>query len=121
MPWLQLRLTTTQPHVDEVGTLLMEMGALSVTLMDAADAPILEPAPGETPLWQNVQMLILFDADINTDKLLIAWRQQSLAKLTSNERFELLEDKDWEREWMTHFEPIKFGNKLWVCPSWKPN
>ncbi len=120
MPWLQLRLTTTQPHVDEVGTLLMEMGALSVTLMDAADAPILEPAPGETPLWQNVQMLILFDADINTDKLLIAWRQQSLAKLTSNERFELLEDKDWEREWMTHFEPIKFGNKLWVCPSWKP-
>ena len=30
---------------------LFELGALSVTLLDAADNPVLEPAPGETPLW----------------------------------------------------------------------
>jgi ribosomal protein L11 methyltransferase len=120
MPWLQLRLHTTEPHADQIGDALMEIGALSVTLMDAEDIPILEPAPGETPLWQNVAMLALFDADTDTNEILATWQQHNLAQYSSNERFELLEDKDWEREWMTHFEPIQFGNQLWVCPSWKP-
>jgi ribosomal protein L11 methyltransferase len=35
-------------------------------------------------------------------------------------KIELLEDKDWEREWMDNFHPMKFGERLWVCPSWKP-
>ena len=52
MPWLQLRLNTTENYADKVGDTLIEFGALSVTLTDAEDVPILEPAPGETPLWQ---------------------------------------------------------------------
>ena len=31
---------------------------------------------------------------------------------------EILEDKDWEREWMQHYHPMRFGSRLWVCPSW---
>lgn len=120
MPWLQLRLTTTEKFAEPVGDLLMEMGALSVTLMDAEDVPILEPAPGETPLWQNIQMMVLFDAKTDTDHVLQLWRSQKLSQYTSDEKFELLEDKDWEREWMDRFEPMQFGEKLWICPSWKP-
>ncbi|MEI8632433.1 50S ribosomal protein L11 methyltransferase [Vibrio sp. PP-XX7] len=30
-----------------------------------------------------------------------------------------MEDKDWEREWMDNFHPMKFGQRLWVCPSWR--
>lgn len=120
MPWLQLRLTTTEKFAEPIGDLLMEMGALSVTLMDAEDVPILEPAPGETPLWQNIQMMVLFDAQTDTDSVLKRWRSQTLSQHTSCEKFELLEDKDWEREWMDRFEPMRFGEKLWICPSWKP-
>ncbi|WP_196138932.1 50S ribosomal protein L11 methyltransferase [Aliikangiella sp. G2MR2-5] len=120
MPWLQLRLNTTEPHADNIGDALMEMGALSVTLMDAEDVPILEPAPGETPLWQNVHMMVLFDAETDTRGILDAWQQHPLSQHSSNEKFELLEDKDWEREWMERFEPLQFGEKLWICPSWKP-
>jgi len=104
MPWLQLTLNTTHDCVDLIGDKMMELGALSITLMDAQDKPILEPAPGETPLWQEVQMMMLFDADIRSDQ----------------EKFEQIEDKDWEREWMDRFEPMKFGSNLWICPSWKP-
>ncbi|MCW8879430.1 MAG: 50S ribosomal protein L11 methyltransferase [Kangiellaceae bacterium] len=120
MPWLQLRLNTTEQFAEQVGDALMEIGALSVTLMDAEDVPILEPAPGETPLWQNVHMMILFDADSDTGQILEDWRNHSLSKQTDNEKFELLEDKDWEREWMDRFEPMRFGERLWICPSWKP-
>ena len=120
MPWLQLRLTTTQPHAESIGDAFMETGALSVTFMDAEDVPILEPAPGETPLWQNVSMMALFDAETNTQFILDRWAAHPLSEHSNNEKFELLEDKDWEREWMDRFEPMQFGENLWVCPSWKP-
>ena len=34
-------------------------------------------------------------------------------------KVEQLEDKDWEREWMENFHPMKFGERLWICPSWR--
>ncbi len=120
MPWLQLTLITSQDYVEPIGDAMMGLGALSVTLMDAKDKPILEPAPGETPLWQDVQMMMLFDADINTRSVLQNWKKHKLAEQSDQEKFEQIEDKDWEREWMDQFEPMKFGENLWICPSWKP-
>ena len=64
--------------------------------------------------------MILFDAESNTKVILENWKAHSLSQFTDSEKFELLEDKDWEREWMDLFEPMKFGERLWVCPSWKP-
>ena len=29
-----------------------------------------------------------------------------------------LEDKNWIRAWMDQFKPLKFGQHLWICPSW---
>jgi len=120
MPWLQLTIVTSEKNADDIGDSMLEMGALSVTLMDAKDIPILEPAPGETPLWKDVQMMLLFDAEIDTKAVLKEWKSNPLSSKSSGEKFELIEDKDWEREWMDRFEPMKFGSNLWVCPSWKP-
>jgi ribosomal protein L11 methyltransferase len=119
MPWLQLRLQTTEQYAEIIGDEMMELGALSVTLMDAKDVPILEPAPGETPLWEQISMMLLFDASICAQDFLKSWASNRHSLNTSNEACELLADKDWEREWMDLFEPMKFGNRLWVCPSWK--
>lgn len=119
MPWLQLKLVTTEENAERIGDAMLEMGALSVTLMDAKDIPILEPAPGETPLWQDIQMMLLFDANIDTKIILNRWQNNPLSAKSHGEKFELIEDKDWEREWMDRFEPMKFGTNLWVCPSWK--
>ncbi len=120
MPWLQLKLDTNDKYSDEIGDVMLQLGALSVTLMDAKDVPILEPAPGETPLWHELSMMMLFEADVDTKQILEQWQANPLANKASNIKFEQLEDKDWEREWMDRFEPMKFGNRLWICPSWKP-
>ncbi|MDU6435567.1 MAG: 50S ribosomal protein L11 methyltransferase, partial [Pantoea sp.] len=34
-------------------------------------------------------------------------------------KIEQIEDKDWEREWMDNFHPMRFGERLWICPSWR--
>ena len=49
MTWLQLRLDIARPNVAELEDLLLEAGAVAVTLEDNADQPLLEPgAPYRT-------------------------------------------------------------------------
>ena len=87
-----------------------------MTLQDNADQPLLEPGVGEMPLWRETRLTGLFPADTDMDAVLA---QLDPALLTRcNQRVEILEDKDWEREWMQHYRPMQFGRRLWVCPSW---
>ncbi|MGV6807859.1 MAG: 50S ribosomal protein L11 methyltransferase [bacterium] len=116
MAWLQLKIPTTREQSGCVEDALLESGALSVTLEDRADQPILEPAVDETPLWDQVVITGLFSADAPTAQISA---DLSASLDTETHSWEILEDKDWEREWMARFEPIPCGDKLWICPSWK--
>jgi ribosomal protein L11 methyltransferase len=31
--------------------------------------------------------------------------------------FERLADRAWEREWLKDFRPMRFGQRLWICPG----
>lgn len=118
MPWLQLKFGTEQEHVDQVSDYLMELGAVSLTYEDAEDNPILEPLPGETPLWQALIVSALFDAETDTQHIIDLLAYQPWQSCVQSPRFEQLEDKDWERAWMDNFHPISFGQRLWIVPSW---
>lgn len=119
MPFLQLTLDIATADPEPFEDALFELGALSVTLEDAADDPVLEPAPGETPLWPTRVVKALFEA--STDRDAIA---QSLAVAAlpgaPTPRFEAIADKAWEREWLKDFKPMRFGRRLWVCPGGLP-
>lgn len=116
MPWLQLKIDSNRDRVDPIESALLNAGALSVTLKDNADEPILEPALGETPLWRETQIIALFDAGIDTPTV----DRQLAGTLTDGDRsrWEQLEDKDWTRAWMDEYHPIQCGQRLWICPSW---
>ncbi|BFM12942.1 50S ribosomal protein L11 methyltransferase [Simiduia litorea] len=118
MPWLQLIIHSNRAQASAIEDALMDVGAASVTLQDDADQPILEPALGETPLWDATRITGLFDADINTQAVSLELLAQ-LPQEPLNLKWEQLEDKDWEREWMASFQPICCGDRLWICPSWK--
>jgi ribosomal protein L11 methyltransferase len=118
MPWLQLILEAHPDDAEQLSDALSELGASAVTLQDGADQPLYEPPPGETPLWSDTRVIGLFAAD--TDMADIT---RQLAQVTGLDplppwRVSPLEDKDWEREWMDRFQPMCFGAKLWICPSW---
>jgi len=97
---------------------MLEAGALSVTLQDAADQPILEPGVGETPLWDSCVIKALFPSTIDTDAVSLQLQAQLQFLSQSELRWELLEDKDWSQEWKKYFKPMKCGDRLWICPSW---
>ena len=119
MPWIQLRVTTTEEKAEQVSDMLMGWGAQAVSFLDAYDTPIYEPMPGEVIYWTNTVVVGLFDAEHPMDKVVNQLKQVSFFKGEPNFKLEQLEDKDWEREWMDNFHPIKFGKRLWVCPSWR--
>ncbi|WP_417707044.1 50S ribosomal protein L11 methyltransferase [Rheinheimera aquimaris] len=119
MPWIQLRVTTTEEKAEQVSDMLIGWGAQAVSFLDAHDTPIYEPMPGEVIYWTNTVVVGLFDAEHPMDKVVNQLKQVSFFKGEPDFKLEQLEDKDWEREWMDNFHPIKFGKRLWVCPSWR--
>lgn len=92
-------------------------GASSITLTDAGDKPVLEPAPGETPLWPDVRITGLFAGDTDFAALKTDLKSSlGLATLPTHD-INALEDRDWEREWLKDFSAMKFGSRLWICPG----
>ncbi len=117
MPWIQIKITATAKTADKISNMLMGLGAQAVTFMDAHDDPVYEPLPGETKLWGDTQCIGLFDAEVDPAPI-IAFFQRHLGEAMGY-KVEQLEDKDWVREWMEHFHPMQFGERLWICPSWR--
>ncbi|MEX9944721.1 50S ribosomal protein L11 methyltransferase [Providencia rettgeri] len=119
MPWIQIRLNSTAKDAENLGDELIETGAVSVTFQDSHDTPVFEPLPGETRLWGDTDVIGLYDAETDM-KLVVAQLENSpLLGTGFIHKIEQLEDKDWEREWMDNFHPMRFGERLWICPSWR--
>ena len=61
MPWLQVRLAISPEQAETYEDAFLEVGAVSVTFMDAEDQPIFEPELNTTPLWSHTHLLALFE------------------------------------------------------------
>lgn len=120
MPWLQLILKSSEQDAERLSEALSELGAASVTLRDAADQPLYEPPPGTTPLWNQIDIIGLFEANIDIEPILENLATTMAPTALPAWKLEPLEDKDWQSEWMKYFKPMRFGDRLWICPSWTP-
>ena len=101
---------------------LLEIGADSITFVDRGDEPVLEPKPGEIRLWSDTLVRALFqdssgagplDAVRNLDRLATALGPH----ITRTARVNAVEDRDWERVWLADWKSMRFGRRLWVCPT----
>jgi ribosomal protein L11 methyltransferase len=102
---------------EAVEEVFLRYGAGSVTMTDAGDDPVLEPGPGETPLWAETLITGMFPSDVDLQQLQDGLlRELNLAELPAN-RTEDLEDRAWEREWLKDFGPMQFGGRLWIYPK----
>ncbi len=114
--WLQLGLEVPDALLDAVDAACTAAGALSVTVEDAADDPVYEPLPGEVRTWPHNRVSALFPAGHDPEPL-----RAELAALLGGDvpgwRDEALADRDWDRAWLDDFRPMRFGHRLWVCPS----
>lgn len=118
--WLELSLTLSAEQRAEVELALDDLGALAITLSDAADDPILEPGPGETPLWPTIELTALFEGDRDRADLVHALADLVPGMDSSQVNFADVADQEWTRVWMDQFEPMRFGRRLWIYPSTIP-
>ncbi|WP_043532303.1 50S ribosomal protein L11 methyltransferase [Litchfieldella xinjiangensis] len=122
MPWLQLKAHIAPEQADRLEELLLAEGASAITLEDAHDDPVFEPERGTTPLWQDTVLTGLYDdlegIEAMLDRVRQAWAMEVGDEPCPEIEFELLADRDWEREWMEGFQPLRMGQRLWIVPSW---
>ena len=121
MPYLELSLRCTEAEQPRYENALEDVGALSVTLLDAdADTgnerAILEPGVGETPLWKSLVLTALFDADTDALTLLAALEAFDPGLDWTQVGFRKVEDEDWERAWLDQFKPMRFGARTFIVP-----
>lgn len=103
--------------LDAVEDALWQNGALAISLLDAADQPLLEPGPGEMPLWQRVTVEALLPDAVDAVELALRLTANGLIDSPAACRLGELPEQDWTRAWMDRFRPMRFGRSIWICPS----
>lgn len=105
-----------EDEIDSITEILENHGALSVTFVDYADDPILEPGPGETPLWQHAVIEALFEIEAHAQTA-----KKAVSDVYESFEYQLkdIPEQDWIRASINNIEPKRFGENLWVCPSWQ--
>ncbi len=116
MPFQQLTFRCPEPALAKLEKLLFKNQALSLTLLDAKDVPILEPLPGEAPLWPLLWVRVLFEMAQPLENLKTKILNSPTLQADLIEE-NILEDQPWERAWLKHFKPMDFGHGLWICPT----
>ena len=118
MPWIQLKLNTTGANAEDLSDALMEAGSVSITFQIRTIRRYLSHCPGK-PACGDTDVIGLFDAETDMKAVVAQLEQHPLLGAGFAHKIEQLEDKDWEREWMDNFHPMRFGERLWICPSWR--
>jgi ribosomal protein L11 methyltransferase len=116
MGWLKLTLNLEQGSVHRAEALLESFAPLSITVVDAADDPVLEPEPGATPLWRECRLEALFDLDLDAGAV-----HSALAAAGFSEAgVDFLDDADWQNRWRQYAVDFCFADRLWLVPRDTP-
>lgn len=124
MPWLTLVVDTDAEHAEALSDALLELGALSVDLLDAdADTPdeqAIFGEPGEEPpgVWQHNRVSALFESGRDVSAILRQAASSIGIDHIPEYRVETLADNDWVRLTQSQFEPIRISQRLWIVPTW---
>ncbi|HET6725123.1 MAG TPA: 50S ribosomal protein L11 methyltransferase, partial [Gammaproteobacteria bacterium] len=109
MAWKELRFPLGDLDSEQLEAALEELGALAITLEDAADDALLEPAPGEQPLWPHSRVRALFDAEQDLNAITAVLRARLGAAAPAESDIAPVADEQWETAWRRDFKPMQFG------------
>ena len=119
MPWQQLKISVKEADAALVEETLDKGGAVSVTMMDSEDQPVFQVDLGSTPIWQNTDVLALFAHDTQMSEIVAQLHACVPTCKSATISIEEIADTEWERVCMQDFKPMRFGQRIWICPSWE--
>lgn len=112
--YFEIKIPCHTSEATDIEDYFLSIGACSVTFRDAEDVAILEPAPGKMPLWKDIEITAMFTSDFDEKQVLQSTQKQFP---TRDIVLSKLENQIWERTWLKHFKPMKFGRNTWIIPS----
>ena len=122
--WLQLTYHLTLDKLEQMETQLQLVKADAITIQDGENQPIFEPEPGTTPYWETMMIKALFTlhADVDPSELgnqldTLIRSDQALLALPKPE-MSVIDDEQWQKRCIKDFQPMPFGERLWIVPSW---
>jgi ribosomal protein L11 methyltransferase len=122
MTFYEIEFPLAALNSETVEAALLEIGASSITFVDRGDEPVLEPRPGEIRLWSDTLVRALFQEPSDGGSLEAARHLHRLAgalgpHITETARVRAVQNQDWERVWLTDWKSMRFGRRLWICPT----
>lgn len=122
MTFYEIEFPLATLSVESVEAALNEIGADSITFVDRGDEPVLEPRPSEIRLWSDTLVRALFRESSGAGPLAVVRQLDRLAARLGAEfiaaaRVRAVQDRDWERVWLTGWKSMRFGRRLWICPT----
>jgi ribosomal protein L11 methyltransferase len=125
MPFLSIAIALSREQADIFGDLLLEEGAVSVSVEDADEGTPDERAifgePGATGgLWDRCQLTALFQAGTDgVDGIGAMWRVAAFLDIDAlNFTQSTVDDIDWVRANQAQFPPIRISSRITIVPSW---
>ena len=116
MNWLQFKLALATQEAADFETVFLAYGAVAVTYESQADEVVLEPMPGEMPLWQHINLVALFSLDSS-----IAGLNEALRAMDPDihKRLEVafVANEDWQQRLANHTVKAEFGDRLRLLPK----
>ncbi|SEQ58473.1 50S ribosomal protein L11 methyltransferase [Nitrosomonas ureae] len=124
MSWVTLIIKADATNAELLSDALMEQGALSVDIHDAAadtqDEQMLFGEPGEPcdEIWRNAEVSALFNQDVDMNEILHNVMNSVQPGGQLDFRLERIEEQDWVRLTQSQFDPIRISQRLWIVPTW---
>ncbi len=109
---LTLRLTARE--VAHAEALLELAGAEAISLADAGEDPVLEPAPATTPLWPTVLLSALLPGDSDLRPLRALLIERCAAEIVATE---IVQAAEWQQALRQVFSARAIGRRLWLAPA----
>lgn len=123
MAWLRVGVRVPARDAETLSEILLEAGALSVDVADAAEGTDREQPlfgePGSEPAaaWADNLVTALFA--IETDGAALVRAACSSLGVSPELEIAKVEDEDWVRLTQDQFAPIRLSERLWIVPTWR--
>ena len=123
MAWLAVSFTVDAAGVEAMSDVLLECGAISVDVTDAAagtaDEHALFGEPGEPAVgeWAASRVSALFEEGQNIASVIAALHAAGLDSAVVVD-VKQVADQDWVRATQNQFQPVRVSSRLWVVPTW---
>jgi len=117
--WQHLWLEVPREDVEAVEDALLAAGALSVTLEELGDEPVLEPQPGESPLWAETRVVGLFGGDVSPAAIVGTLHGLLRPALLDRLGHSVFDEDDWVRRTQADFQAMPIGERLVIEPAWE--